>query len=364
MDFTRQSVPELSFARSAARLAGEFAKADQIRDELRSRGVRLHDFPAAKAEQSDPPPSLPKSPCLCSLPTGILAERHLTFDANRYPFERLVAELIAPESEGGLAGIHELPDAQNWLAAMHAHAARPYAMRRNVFDQRFKAAGGFSKSDSPLSRCYVRFVCEVIQPMLAEELRASCPDLGTRDDNDDNYNYDDDEELLFQVEPNLRCHLAGTGHLLVHLHKDADYFHQPNELNFWVPLTASFGANTLWAESSPGAGDFKPFETKGPGEAVRFWGGQCAHYTVANDTAVTRVSIDFRVIPQPSKFYHERYEKSHRRDGLIRFGEGAFFQRMCSSSSSSSSAIYEVTSPSRKQAPQENAPATALLGEL
>jgi hypothetical protein len=27
---------------------------------------------------------------------------------------------------------------------------------------------------------------------------------------------------------------------------------QPNEINFWLPLTPAFGANTLWAESAPG----------------------------------------------------------------------------------------------------------------
>jgi hypothetical protein len=151
----------------------------------------------------------------------------------------------------------------------------------------------------------------------------------------------DDDELLFQVEPNFRCHLAGTGHLLVHKHKDADYFHQPNELNFWVPLTPTFGTNTLWAESTPGAQDFSPFETNGAGEAVQFWGGQCSHYTVPNDTSTTRVSIDFRVIPNPKRFYCDRYEKSHRSDGLMRFGEGAYFHRLSSSSSAVEAPILD-----------------------
>ena len=34
--------------------------------------------------------------------------------------------------------------------------------------------------------------------------------------------------------------------------------HFAGELNFWLPLTPTFGANTLWLESAPGAGDFTP----------------------------------------------------------------------------------------------------------
>ena len=42
------------------------------------------------------------------------------------------------------------------------------------------------------------------------------------------------------------------------LHNDMDYHHQPSELNFWLPLTRVFDTNTLWVETSPGAGDLHP----------------------------------------------------------------------------------------------------------
>ena len=31
----------------------------------------------------------------------------------------------------------------------------------------------------------------------------------------------------------------------------------------------------------------------------RFYGNQCVHYTLANETDTTRVSLDFRVVPSP-----------------------------------------------------------------
>jgi hypothetical protein len=63
-----------------------------------------------------------------------------------------------------------------------------------------------------------------------------------------------------------------------------------------VPLTTAAGTNSLYAESSPGRGDFTPFAL-GYGTIQRFWGAACAHHTVANETS-TRVSFDFRVVPR------------------------------------------------------------------
>ena len=64
-----------------------------------------------------------------------------------------------------------------------------------------------------------------------------------------------------------------------------------------VPLCPVKGANSLWSESAPGRGDYAAFEADA-GHAVRFWGNRCRHYTVPNDSDQTRVSFDFRVIPE------------------------------------------------------------------
>ena len=51
------------------------------------------------------------------------------------------------------------------------------------------------------------------------------------------------------------------------------------------------------AESAPGKKDFASFEID-YGQIMRFWGNQVTHYTVPNETDISRVSIDFRVIPK------------------------------------------------------------------
>ena len=106
----------------------------------------------------------------------------------------------------------------------------------------------------------------------------------------------DPSGILFQRDPTFRCHVA-HGAATGRRHCDSEYGHQTTELNYWLPLTRVCGSNSLYAESAPGVGDFEPFEAQ-YGEVVRFWGASCMHYTTANDSSSTRVSIDFRVVPR------------------------------------------------------------------
>jgi hypothetical protein len=111
------------------------------------------------------------------------------------------------------------------------------------------------------------------------------------------------------VAPLLQCHPDRLGYQSVPTfrisppkkeaigvpHRDFDYYHQPAEINIWIPLTKVFGNNTLYTESAPECGDYHPFILE-LGQAVSFWGNQCRHYTVPNDTDWTRVSFDIRVV--------------------------------------------------------------------
>ena len=121
-------------------------------------------------------------------------------------------------------------------------------------------------------RLYERFVAEVIAPHLGST------------------------SLLYQAAPVFRVFLPG--HLGVGpRHTDAGYHLQPNEINFWVPLTDACGTNSLMVESRAHAADFEPVVAR-CGEAFRFRGNECEHYTELNVSGSTRVSFDFRVIRQ------------------------------------------------------------------
>ena len=242
--------------------------------------------PEQRDSQSETEPKLP----LCTLPDALRHEQLHRYDTTVYPFAQLIGELIRPSSfEGEMHDIHRSFEVQNWLAGAKKDNARPYTMRRNYIDKRYKASRAFQPGTAT-GDCYLRFLREVVMPAVHAGLGGGGGGGG-----------DDDSSrcaILYQRDPNFRCHLPDTGHLLVHKHCDADYHHQQNEINFWLPITSSFGNNTLWSESAPGKEDFRPFEME-VGQMMQFWGNQCVHYTVPNDTGHTRITVDFRVIPLP-----------------------------------------------------------------
>eukprot|EP00931_Biecheleriopsis_adriatica_P041509 TRINITY_DN23718_c0_g1_i3.p1 TRINITY_DN23718_c0_g1~~TRINITY_DN23718_c0_g1_i3.p1 ORF type:complete len:523 (+),score=89.89 TRINITY_DN23718_c0_g1_i3:38-1606(+) len=178
-------------------------------------------------------------------------EEVLAYSVEDYPFASSVCRSIfgdekactVPHSEQlrSLRYSHDLP--KNWR----------------------KTAEDFGLQDS-----YQRYVKDVIRPHLGEQY------------------------LLFQSNVNVRLHIQGSKPI-VGPHTDGDYKHSAWEINFWVPLTQTSGSASLWAESLPGLGDYHPFEGT-YGDAFRFYGSRCLHYTKDNITDGTRVSMDFRVV--------------------------------------------------------------------
>jgi len=102
-------------------------------------------------------------------------------------------------------------------------------------------------------------------------------------------------KISYSNRPKMRIHLAGTP-AVSSWHKDVDITGRRDQINVFLPFTRCFGTNTLWCESQYGAKDYRPLEIE-PGEALLFDGGYLEHGTVANDTDVTRCSLDFRFAP-------------------------------------------------------------------
>ena len=55
-------------------------------------------------------------------------------------------------------------------------------------------------------------------------------------------------------------------------------------------------SNSVWIESSPNKGDFSPIRLQW-NQYIQFYGNKLRHHNVKNVSGLTRVSIDFRVIP-------------------------------------------------------------------
>ncbi|GMH97493.1 hypothetical protein TrST_g13888 [Triparma strigata] len=102
--------------------------------------------------------------------------------------------------------------------------------------------------------------------------------------------------LKFYVQrpPTVRIQ-PGPSSKSVRPHCDAEYGHQPGELNFWLPLTdPKATSTTLWVETEVEGGEYKALEC-GVGEVAAFWGTKLRHYVPCNESGRSRVSIDFRV---------------------------------------------------------------------
>jgi len=105
-----------------------------------------------------------------------------------------------------------------------------------------------------------------------------------------------DEPLVYQRYPTLRYQIP-LGKGVAAYHVDSDYNHPIEERNIWLPLTKlATGTRSIWIESEPGKGDYKPVEAR-YGEFIMFDGGKLSHGNEVNTTDETRVSIDMRVIP-------------------------------------------------------------------
>jgi hypothetical protein len=110
------------------------------------------------------------------------------------------------------------------------------------------------------------------------------------------------EEFIYQKFPSFRVQLPNIiphGNMAVYeFHSDSDsgYNHPIGEVNFQIALTTMNNNSATWIESEVGKGDYSPMNMV-PGEYYKFCGNQLVHGNRENDTGLTRVSFDFRVLP-------------------------------------------------------------------
>ncbi len=130
-----------------------------------------------------------------------------------------------------------------------------------------------------------------------------------------------DESFLYQVFPSFRIQVPNqTAVSNWHYDSDEDHKHPMWEINFQIPLTKMFDTNCMWLESVPGLGDFSPAELE-TGQYLIFNGNMCRHGNKTNTTGVTRVSLDFRVLPM------SRHDKNTEKQSYYgkKFAEGGYY---------------------------------------
>ncbi|QLJ03533.1 streptomycin biosynthesis protein StrG [Streptomyces sp. NEAU-sy36] len=115
------------------------------------------------------------------------------------------------------------------------------------------------------------------------------------------------EDVRYQHVPNWRIQLPGR-HGVGSYHRDRSGGHNPCEITCWLPLTRTTPENSLWIESSEGAEDFRPHPMR-YGQMLVFDSANLMHGNQRNASERTRVSFDFRVIPE--SLFHEGLATPH-----------------------------------------------------
>ena len=204
-------------------------------------------------------------------------KRVLTFDTSAHPILETFVDLIDTDS---LSLVDDRRRSTHLvdLSRLHDHWTPFDRGSSHLVDKAKLLAPMAMSSDArtAFAAVYDRLFLDVIAPAVASAMPG-------------------ETRLLYASFPCVRIQQPCDFHT-IRCHVDSMYCHPAGSLNCWLPLTTTYGANTLHLESSPGAEDFSPLELR-YGQVAVFDGTTCAHYTLANTTDHTRVSLDFRVVP-------------------------------------------------------------------
>ena len=138
---------------------------------------------------------------------------------------------------------------------------------------------------------YIKFIINVIKPLFPLE-----------------------DKLIIQKTPNIRFHLPNCTNIgkrktdkyadIIGLHHDKEFGHPEEEINIVLPITEMYETNSIYFEKYPYSNmNVYEYSRMNMKKNNYFMGylNKCNHYNKINDTAITRVSLDFRIIPY-SKF--------------------------------------------------------------
>lgn len=182
--------------------------------------------------------------------------RYDTYNEGDYPFRFIVKDILR-------ADLETLHKTMNYEVPKNVGEDQKSPAHKKFYDYINAHPGGL------FDRIYMQFVKDKIYPLY-------------------------DESILVQFRPTMRFHFVGNLAVALY-HRDRDFFHATKERNYCVPLTPMYGNNSIWIESNEGLENYSPMGML-PGAYVEFDGANLRHGNKINDTNITRVSFDFRVI--------------------------------------------------------------------
>jgi hypothetical protein len=134
-----------------------------------------------------------------------------------------------------------------------------------------------------------------------------------------------DVEFLVQQFPSFRVQLPNSQAIHKwHYDSDVDHGHPTGEINVQIPLTMMYDTSATWIEPVPGMGTYTPMNMF-PGQYAIFNGNKCTHGNKVNNTGLTRVSFDFRIIPKKTL---ESQSTSKSATLGVKFSNGEYYKEL------------------------------------
>ncbi len=202
----------------------------------------------------------------------------IQFDDCRWPMQKVICSIFKIED----------------LKCLHETARRTYDLRTEKNDHDTEFHSVFYNQNAEFLKLYKEFIRDYIKTTVFKN-----------------------EPIVYQQIPSFRVSMPGNVAVGA-FHRDSDYNHAPEEINFWMPFTDTLANNTIWVENEIGCGEFQPIILK-YGEILIFDGANLLHGNKINDTGFSRVSVDFRVIPSSS--YRENTKRSVKNKTQFVLGE-------------------------------------------
>ncbi len=202
----------------------------------------------------------------------------VNYDRSAFPFEKIVAEHVGHD----LSTLHQCYQFERLKRGTEQHTAihrHLYAIGPEFFS------------------LYHRFLDKLVTPLIGES-------------------------IVYQRKPNFRVQLPGN--IAVRdFHRDRDDNHLRTGINFWVPLTPVSQDTAVWIETWEGSDRYRPGCAQ-PGEVLVFDGANLRHGNRTNESTQTRLSFDFRVVPD------SLFESSTARSMYkgVQFIIGEYFDRL------------------------------------
>ena len=197
----------------------------------------------------------------------------IKYDIKKYPFKNVVSEILNVDD---LSKIHEVHYDDNFKKENYLKGVGG-ALQDTYFHR------VFYENKQSFIPMYKKFIKEVIAKLY-------------------------DEEILYQSTPTFRVqahnsvsvigldHDTNSKHIgLEGIHRDKDYNHSDREVNYYLPFIDTNKYNTIWVESEPDKGDYKPFLLN-YGQVKKWDGANLMHGNLINTSGKSRVSVDFRII--------------------------------------------------------------------